>query len=147
MAGRKLIEKPPDIIERVVEESLKVVGITDIEESKIKLIARLIVSGLAYHYFNNPDDVIKMGFLQFEKSPVKSELFKVTLIANKDVGVVNADTLWRYYKGELHQEAKFKEILDNFLEDLISYSQSQEISITQLTSKLQKRKGETNHGI
>ena len=93
MAGRKLIEKPPDIIERVVEESLKVVGITDIEESKIKLIARLIVSGLAYHYFNNPDDVIKMGFLQFEKSPVKSELFKVTLIANKDVGVVNADTL------------------------------------------------------
>lgn len=147
MAGRKLIEKPPDIIEKIVDESLKIIGIEGTGEGKIKLLARLIVSGLAYHYFNNPDDLIKMGFLQFEKSPDKNELFKVTIIKDKEVGVINADTLWKYYKGELHQEAKFKEILDNFLEGLIAYSQSQEISITQLTSRLQKRKGETNHGI
>lgn len=142
MAGRKLIEKSPDIIERVTEESLKIVGIEDVDKGKIKLLTRLIMSGLAYYYFNNPDDLIKMGFLQFEKSPDKDELFKVTILRDKDAGVINADTLWKYYKGELRQEEKFKEILDNFLEGLIAYSQAQEISITQLTSKLQKRKGD-----
>lgn len=142
MAGRKLIEKPPDIIEGVTKESLRIVGLEDIEEGKVKLLSRLIISGIANHYFRNPDDLIKMGFLQFEKSPEKDELFKVTILRNKDAGVINADTLWKYYKGELHQEAKFKEILDNFLEELINYSQDQEINITQLTSKLQKRKGD-----
>lgn len=142
MAGRKFIEKSPDIIERVTEESLKIVGIEDVDKGKIKLLTRLIMSGLAYYYFNNPDDLIKMGFLQFEKSPEKDELFKVTILRDKDAGVINADTLWKYYKGELRQEEKFKEILDNFLEGLIAYSQAQEINITQLTSKLQKRKGD-----
>jgi hypothetical protein len=140
MAGRKFIEKPPDIIERVVEESLKIIGIEDIEEGKIKLLSRLIMSGLAYHYFNNPDDLIKMGFLQFEKSPDKDELFKITLLRDREAGVINADTLWKYYKGELHQEAKFKEILDNFLEGLITYSQEQEVNITKLTSTIQKKR-------
>ena len=142
MAGRKFIEKPPDIIEGVTRESLKIIGLEDIEEGKIKLLSRLIISGIASHYFKNPDDLIKMGFLQFEKSPDKNELFKVIILKDQSAGVVNADTLWKYYKGELHQEAKFKEILDSFLEDLINYSQNQEISITQLTSKLQKRKGD-----
>lgn len=142
MAGRKFIERSPDIIERVTEESLKIVGIEDVDKGKVKLLTRLIISGLAYHYFNNPDDLIKMGFLQFEKSPDKDELFKVTILRDKDAGVINADTLWKYYKGELRQEEKFKEILDNFLEGLIAYSQAQEINITQLTSKLQKRKGD-----
>lgn len=146
MAGRKFIEKPPDIIEEVTAESLRIIGIEDIEEGKIKLLSRLIVSGIANHYFYNPDDLIRMGFLQFEKSPDKNELFKVTILRDKEAGVINADTLWRYYRGELHQEAKFKEVLDNFLEELIAYSQMQEIDITQLTSRLQKRKG-TNHGI
>jgi hypothetical protein len=140
MAGRKFIEKPPDIIERVVEESLKIIGIEDIEEGKIKLLSRLIMSGLAYHYFNSPDDLIKMGFLQFEKSPDKDELFKITLLRDREAGVINADTLWKYYKGELHQEAKFKEILDNFLEGLITYSQEQEVNITKLTSTIQKKR-------
>ena len=142
MAGRKFIEKPPDIIERVTGESLKIVGIEEVPEGKVKLLSRLIISGIANHYFQNPDDLIKMGFLQFEKRPDKNELFKVTIIKDKEVGVINADTLWKYYKGELHQEAKFKEILDNFLEGLIAYSQTQEINITQLTSRLQKRKGD-----
>ena len=142
MAGRKFKEKPPDIIEGVTKESLRIIGLEDTEEGKIKLLSRLIISGIANHYFKNPDDLIKMGFLQFEKSPDKNELFKVTILKDQNAGVVNADTLWKYYKGELHQEAKFKEILDSFLEDLINYSQTQEISITQLTSKLQKRKGD-----
>ena len=142
MAGRKLIEKPPDSIEEVTRESLRIIGLEGIEEGKVKLLSRLIISGIANHYFRNPDDLIKMGFLQFEKSPDKDELFKVTILRSQDAGVINADTLWKYYKGELHQEAKFKEILDNFLEELISYSQDQEISITQLTSRLHKRKGD-----
>lgn len=142
MAGRKFIEKSPDIIERVTEESLRIVGIEDVDKGKVKLLTRLIISGLAYYYFNNPDDLIKMGFLQFEKSPDKDELFKVTILRDKGAGVINADTLWKYYKGELRQEEKFKEILDNFLEGLIAYSQAQEINITQLTSRLQKRKGD-----
>lgn len=142
MAGRKFIEKPPDIIERVTGESLKIVGIEEVPEGKVKLLSRLIISGIANHYFQNPDDLIKMGFLQFEKSPDKNELFKVTILRDTEVGVINADTLWKYYKGELHQEAKFKEVLDNFLEELIAYSQTQEINITQLTSRLQKRKGD-----
>ena len=142
MAGRKFREVPSDILENITKESLNIIGIEDIEEGKVKLLSRLIISGIANYYFHNPDDLIKMGFLQFEKSPDKDELFKVTILRNKEAGVVNADTLWKYYKGELHQEAKFKEILDNFLEELISYSQTQEINITQLTSKLQKRKGD-----
>lgn len=147
MAGRKFKERPPDIIEDITRESLKIVGIENTEEGKIKLLSRLFISGIAYHYFKNPDDLIKMGFLQFEKSPDKNELFKVTLLKDQNAGVINADTLWKYYRGELHQEMKFKEILDNFLEELIAYSQTQEISITQLTSRLQNKKGETNHGI
>ena len=142
MAGRQFRERPPEDIENITKESLKIIGIEDIEEGKVKLLSRLIISGIANHYFHYPDDLIRMGFLQFEKSPDKNELFKVTILKNKEAGVVNADTLWKYYKGELHQEAKFKEILDNFLEELISYSQTQEINITQLTSRLQKRKGD-----
>jgi hypothetical protein len=142
MAGRQFRERPPEDIENITKESLKIIGIEDIEEGKVKLLSRLIMSGIANHYFHYPDDLIRMGFLQFEKSPDKNELFKVTILKNKEAGVVNADTLWKYYKGELHQEAKFKEILDNFLEELISYSQTQEINITQLTSRLQKRKGD-----
>lgn len=141
MAGRKFKEKPPDSIEEVTKESLRIIGIEDIEEGKVKLLSRLIISGIANHYFYNPDDLIKMGFLQFEKSPDKNELFKVTILRDTEAGVINAETLWRYYRGELHQEAKFKEVLDNFLEELIAYSQTQEIDITQLTSRLQKRKG------
>ena len=142
MAGRKFIEKPPKNIEEITGESLKIIGIEDVEESKVRLLSRLIISGIANYYFHNPDDLIKMGFIQFEKSPDKNELFRVTILKDETAGVVNADTLWKYYKGELHQEIKFKEILDNFLEELIAYSQTQEISITQLTSTLQKRKGD-----
>ena len=142
MAGRQFRERPPEDIENITKESLKIIGIEDIEEGKVKLLSRLIMSGIANHYFHYPDDLIRMGFLQFEKSPDKNELFKVTILKDKEAGVVNAGTLWKYYKGELHQEARFKEILDNFLEELISYSQTQEINITQLTSRLQKRKGD-----
>ena len=138
MAGRKFKEREPIIIENIVKESLNIIGM-EMEEGKTKLFLRLLMSGIAFHYFKNPDDLIRVGFLQFEKSPEKSELFKVTLLKDTESGVINAETLWKYYKGELRQEAQFKQILDNFLEELIVYSQEQEIDITQLTSNLQKR--------
>ena len=141
MTGRKFKEREPEIIEEILKESLKIIGV-EIEEGKMKLLLRLLMSGIAYHYFKNPDDLIRIGFLQFEKSPDKDELFKLSLLRNKEAGVLNAETLWMYYKGELHQEAKFKEVLDSFLEGLIAYSQAQEINITQLTSRLQRRKGD-----
>ena len=139
--ARKFKEREPDILENILKESLKIIDV-DMEEGKAKLLLRLVISGISNHYFKNPDDLIRVGFLQFEKSPDKDELFKVTLLRNMSEGVINAETLWKYYKGELRQEARFKQILDSFLEDLITYSQEQEISITQLTSKLQKRKGD-----
>lgn len=147
MTRRKLRESSPESLERITRESLETIGIEDIEEGKVQLLSRLIISGIANYYFHNPDDLIKMGFLQFEKSPNKDELFKVTILKDKNAGVINADTLWKYYRGELHQEAKFKEILDDFLKELISYSQTQEINITQLTSNIQKKKRRSNYGI
>lgn len=139
--ARKFKEREPEILENILRESLTIIGV-EMDEGKMKLLLRLLMSGIAYYYFENPDDLIRIGFLQFEKSPDKDELFKLTLLRDKKSGVVNAETLWRYYKGELRQEAQFKEILDNFLEELISYSQTQEINITQLTSSLQRRKGD-----
>lgn len=138
---RKFTREPPEVLENVLKESLGIIG-TEMEEGKVKLLLRLIISGIANHYFFKPDDLIEVGFLQFCKSPDKDELFRVNIIRNKESGVVNAETLWKYYNGELRQEQQFKGILENFLEELINYSQEQEIDITQLTSKLQKRKGD-----
>lgn len=144
--GRKFEKKEPKLIEDIVAESLDIVGM-EVEEDKVKLLARLILSGIGQHYFFNPDDLIDMGFLRIQKSSEKDELFKVTIIRNKSSGVVNAETLWRYYRGDLQQERQFKEIMDTFLHELIDYSQTQEIEITKLTSQLQEKKRRTNHGI
>lgn len=139
--ARKFTREPPEILENVLKESLKVIGV-EMEEDKAKLLLRLIISGVANHYFYKPDDLIEVGFLQFCKSPDKDELFRVNILRDKESGVVNANTLWRYYTGQLQQEKDFKGILENFIEELINYSQEQEIDITKLTSKLQKRKGD-----
>ena len=139
--ARKFTREPPETLESILEESLKVIGV-EMKEDKAKLLLRLIISGIANHYFHKPDDLIEVGFLQFCKSPDKDELFRVNLLRDRESGVINADTLWKYYTGQLQQEKDFKGILENFIEELINYSQEQEIGITQLTSRLQKRKGD-----
>lgn len=139
--ARKFNKEPPETLEKILKESLKVIGVK-MKEDKAKLLLRLLISGIANHYFYKPDDLIEVGFLQFCKSPDKDELFRVNIIRSKESGVVNADTLWKYYTGQLQQEKDFKGILENFIEELINYSQEQEIDITQLTSRLQKRKGD-----
>ena len=139
--ARKFNKEPPETLEKILKESLKVIGVK-MKEDKAKLLLRLLISGIANHYFYKPDDLIEVGFLKFCKSPDKDELFRVNIIRSKESGVVNADTLWKYYTGQLQQEKDFKGILENFIEELINYSQEQEIDITQLTSRLQKRKGD-----
>lgn len=137
--GRKRIEKEITVIEKISEKCFKAIGIEAPKEQS-DLFARIFLSGLAHYFFLNPDDIIKMGFLRIEKSPEKSELFKVTLQENSKVGVINAETLWKYYTGELLQQTKFKELFENFIEQLIQYSQNQEQEITELTSTLNKKR-------
>ena len=140
--AREFIEKSSEVMEQIIIKSLNILN-SKLDEGQIKLLLRLIISGIANHYFHHPDDIINVGFLRFEKSPEKSELFKVTIIKDQGVGVVNAETLWEYYSGELKQKQQFKEVLNNFLEELINYSQAQEIDIMKLTNEIKtKREGE-----
>ena len=136
--ARKFNKEPPEVLEKILRESLKVIDV-EMEKDKAKLLLRLIISGIANHYFHKPDDLVDIGFLRFCKSPDKDELFRVNILRDKESGVVNADTLWKYYTGRLKQEQDFKGILENFLEELINYSQEQEIDITHLTSRLQRK--------
>ena len=138
---RQFNKAPPETLEDILKESLRIIDV-EMDEGKVKLLLRLIISGIANHYFYKPDDLIDVGFLRFCKSPDKDELFRVNIIRSKESGVINAGTMWKYYTGQLKQEQDFKGILENFLEELINYSQEQEIDITNLTSKLQKRKGD-----
>ena len=137
--AREFIKRTDEIFEDITKKSLGIVGI-EADKNKVKLLIRLILSGIAQHYFYNPDDIIDVGFLQFSKNPDKDELFKVNIIKSVEDGVFNADTLWKFYSGELHQQQKCKEILENFLTDLIEYSQEQEVAITKLTTKLKKKR-------
>ena len=136
---RKFTEKPPEILEQIMEDCLDIIGVK-LDEAKIKLLIRLIISGISNHYFFFPDDLIKLGFVEFYKNPDKDELFRVSILRDTESGVVNAETLWKYYKGDIKKEKEIKETLGNFLEDLISYSKEQEKEITQLTSQIEKRR-------
>lgn len=135
---RKQKRAPKEDIESVMKDSVKRVGIQDLEDSPTNLLLRLVVSGIAKYFFEKPDNVVDVGYLRFKKSPVKEELFTVEIIKNEKEGVINADTLWRYYTGELTSEKQLKEVLNNFMEELVEYSQNQEIEITKLTGKLNK---------
>ena len=95
--GREFKQKDATTLEQIMKQCLEIVGVK-LEENQIKLLLRLYTSGIAYHYFLNPDDLIDVGFLRFQKSPEKQELFKVLLIRDEDSGVVNAKTLWKYLK-------------------------------------------------
>ena len=136
---RKREERDSTTLENISEKCFKAMGL-NVSREQSNLFARIFLSGISHYFFYKPDDIIRIGFLKVEKSPEKSELFKVTLQKNLDVGVTNAETLWKYYTGELIQESKFQEIIQNFMEELISYSQAQEQEITNLTSSLNRKK-------
>lgn len=137
--ARKFSEKPPELLEQIMEDCLQIVG-AKLNENQIKLLLRLIISGIAKYYFKNPDDLINLGFLKFTKSPDKDELFKVMIIRDENEGIVNAEALWRYYKGDIKKEKQIKETMTTFLENLIQYSKDQEKEITQSISHIEKRR-------
>ena len=139
--ARKRTERGPEIIETISDKCFKALGY-EVPAEKSKLFARLFLSGLAHYYFFHPDDIIKIGFLKLEKSPDLNEVFKVVLLRNPNEGVINAETLWKYYTGELIQKSNFKELIEKFMTELIEYSQEQEINITSITNNISKnRKG------
>ena len=138
--ARKLTKVSNKIIEEIVESSIKRTGIKKVSKKQAALLIRLICSGIANHFFHNPDDLIDVGFIRFKKNPTKEEIFAVDLIPNNE-GVINADTLYKYYKGDLIAAEKIKETMENFVNELLSYSQNQNNKITNMTSKLQERKG------
>ena len=141
--GRKRVERGPEIIEKVSKDCFRALGYA-VPKEKSDLFARLFLSGLSHYFFYHPDDIIKIGFLKLEKSPDLEELFKVIIQKSMNAGVINAETLWKYYTGELIQENNFKEIIEKFMNELIEYSQEQEINITQITNKIGK---ENKNGI
>ena len=137
---RKLTKVNNEIIKEIVNGSIKRTGIKNVSEEQAALLIRLICSGFANHFYHNPDDLIDVGFIRFKKNPTKEEVFAVDLIPNSE-GINNADDLYKYYKGELGAGEKIKETMENFVNELLSYSQSQNNKITSMTSKLQERKG------
>lgn len=143
--ARKLIKKPPETLERILENCLKLVGV-EIEKNKAKLLLRLIISGIGNHYFSSPDDLIDVGFLRFQKSPDKDELFRVKILRNNSEGIINANALLRYYTGDLKREKDLKNSLENFLTNLINYAQEQEIEITKSINQIEKKE-DNNNGI
>lgn len=138
---RKLSKAESKIIEDITEQSLKQVGIKKFSKNQVALLIRLFCSGIADYFYDNPDNIIEIGFLKFKKNPEKEEVFAVDLITNEQEGVTNANTLYRYYKGDLWAESRLKETMNNFVNELLSYSQSQSNKITSMTSKLQRKGG------
>lgn len=140
---RKLTKVNKEVIESIVEDSLKRAGIKKVKKEGAAILLRLIISGIANYFYDNPDDIVDVGFVRFKKNPQKEEVFAVDLLPNEQEGVINADTLNRYYKGELIAEEKLKGLMDNFVNELLSYSQLQSNKITNMTSTLQvkSRKG------
>lgn len=135
---RKFKNRPSKDIESILEESIERIDFRNITKDKIALLLRLLISGVANYFFVSPDNIVNVGYMQFTKSADKDELFKVKIIRNEGEGVLNASTLWRYYKGELSTEAKLKGIIDEFVDGLLEYSQNQEVKITKLTGRLHK---------
>lgn len=133
---RKLKRADKEELESIVNDCLSKVKITGLQEGRSEWFFRLIISGISKYFFEQPDNIVDVGFLRFKKNPEKEELFAVELLKNEKIGVVNAETLWRYYTGDLTSEKELKSIIGNFVNELLKYSQSQEEEITDLTGKL-----------
>lgn len=138
---RKIKKVNKEVIEELIREALLHIGIKA-KEDQCNLFLRLFIGIVANYFFESPDNEVEVGFVKFKKNPNKKELFTVELIPNNEVGVVNADTLLRYYTGDLGSEQILKETMENFVNELLSYSQAQSNNITVLTSQLRERRNE-----
>lgn len=138
--ARKFRKVSEIVLVPLIKDSFERVGIEGVTHEKIALVFRLIAGGIASYFFQQPNDLIDVGFLRFKKNPDKNELFAVDIIKDEDAGVVNADTLYRYYTGDLNSERALQNTMNNFVNELLSYSQAQSESISSLTGKLKKRR-------
>ena len=134
--AREIKEMKAIDIEEIVEECFKRIGLRDAKAEQIALFSRLLFSGIAKYFFYNPDNAVNLGYIRFSKSPDIDELFRVHIVRNGKVGIVNADTLWQYYKGDIIHREKIEEVVNNFVNELLDYSQQQEKNISKLTQKL-----------
>lgn len=125
------------VIENIITDTLRKFGI-ELEKDEAALMLRLFLSGISKYFFDEPDTRIELGFMSLQKSPDLDELFSIRIIRNLEEGVVNADTMYKYYKGEIITEKKIKGIVEGFVDELLTYSQEQNKEITLLTSKLGK---------
>lgn len=132
---RKFKDMFPKDIENIIKDSLRRIGITKVSENQVSLLTRLIFSGISSYFFYNSDNKIRMGYIELLKNPEKEQLFAVNIVKNEFEGVVNADTLYRYYKGELATETQLREVIDEFVHDLLVYAQTQETDISNISDK------------
>ena len=132
---RKIKERSRSVLEEIVRDSLFHVGLKP-SVSQAALLLRLIFSGIGRHFYFEPDTRFKIGFINIEKSPDVDELFRVLITRSPEDKVINADTLFKYYMGDLAREEKMRDLLDTFVNELLAYSQAQEISITSMTTNI-----------
>lgn len=135
---RKLKEVEQSTLEERIRESFKLIGY-DLTNEESALVLRILVSEIAYYFFKNPDDVVQVGFVKFGKSPRKEELFNVEIVYNQEEGILNARALNDFYRGKRINEVKLKSIIDNFIEELLNYSQIQELEASQTANKISSR--------
>ena len=133
---RKLKRAQKEELESIVKDCLKTVKIGELKAGRSEWLFRLLISGIAKYFFEQTDNFVDVGFIRFKKNPEKEELFAVEIIKDEKAGVTNAETLWRYYTGELSSEKELKSIVNNFVNELLKYSQEQEEEITNITGKL-----------
>ena len=128
------------VFEQLIQDSLERVGVEGVRREQAALFLRLTLGGIATHFFNSPDDLVDVGFFRFKKNPDKNELFAVDIRKDENAGVINADTLYRYYTGDLASEQALQNTMNNFVNELLSYSRNQSNSISKLTGNLKKRR-------
>lgn len=138
--SRKLNKVTEEVVIALLRDSLKRSGLENMPDNNVSLFIRLLFSGLSSYFFRNPDDVIDLGYMRLKKNAEIDELFAVEILRDKEESVVNADTLYKFYKGELISEKEIKRVVEGFANELLSYSEMQNEKISNLTYKLNKRR-------
>lgn len=138
--SRKLNKVTEEIIISLLRDSLKRSGLDNLPDNNVSLFIRLLFSGISSYFFRNPDDIIDLGYMRLKKNVEVDELFAVEILRDREESVVNADTLYKFYKGELISEKEIKKVVEGFANELLSYSEMQNEKISNLTYKLNKRR-------
>ena len=139
--ARKIKKVNKEVLEELVRKCLLHIGMEP-SDQECNLFLRLFIGAISDYFFRFPDNEVEVGFVKFKKNPEKRELFAIELMPHEEVGVVNAKTLYEYYTGDLTSKEVLKEAMNNFVNELLAYSQVQSNKITTLTSRMQERRNE-----